>query len=175
MTNVLPISLTLIDYFDAPPFEWLSNFYGLMVRYEGRDWMTTEHAFQAMKTLDQNYQERIRRAPTPGEAKFLGQRAQFERFGVPLREDWETIKYDVMLDLLRIKFSDPGLRAKLLATGNAKLVEGNTWNDTCWGVCNGVGANNLGRSLMLVRAEKRCELLEWANRRLRLGKPEVKQ
>jgi hypothetical protein len=31
------------------------------------------------------------------------------------------------------------------------LIEGNTWGDTFWGVCNGVGENNLGKTLMNVR------------------------
>ena len=40
-----------------------------------------------------------------------------------------------------------------MATGDAELVEGNTWNDTYWGVCNGVGHNHLGKILMQVRQE----------------------
>ena len=32
-------------------------------------------------------------------------------------------------------------------------IEGNTWNDTFWGVCNGQGQNWLGKILMLVRSE----------------------
>lgn len=38
-----------------------------------------------------------------------------------------------------------------MTTGNAELIEGNTWNDTFWGVCNGEGENNLGKLLMKVR------------------------
>jgi predicted NAD-dependent protein-ADP-ribosyltransferase YbiA (DUF1768 family) len=41
----------------------------------------------------------------------------------------------------------------LKATGDEELVEGNWWNDTFWGVCNGVGENNLGKLLMKIRAE----------------------
>jgi predicted NAD-dependent protein-ADP-ribosyltransferase YbiA (DUF1768 family) len=58
-----------------------------------------------------------------------------------------------MLDALRDKFSDPELRAKLLATGDEFLVEGNHWGDTYWGVCNGKGRNMLGSLLMKVREE----------------------
>lgn len=60
-----------------------------------------------------------------------------------------------MEELLRIKFSgiDPFLTRALLETGDAELIEGNTWNDTFWGVCNGEGENNLGRLLMKVREE----------------------
>ena len=36
-----------------------------------------------------------------------------------------------------------------------ELIEGNTWNDTYWGVCNGVGKNTLGQLLMKIREEIR--------------------
>jgi hypothetical protein len=53
------------------------------------------------------------------------------------------------------------LRKKLLATGDATLIEGNYWHDNYWGVCtcencvsNGiVGRNRLGTLLMKVREE----------------------
>jgi ribA/ribD-fused uncharacterized protein len=83
---------------------------------------------------------------TPGKAKRAGRNLQ-------LRHDWEKVKYDVMLDIVFAKFyQHPELAAKLLATGDAELIEGNWWNDTTWGVCNGVGSNWLGRILMMVRA-----------------------
>lgn len=79
-------------------------------------------------------------------AKRAGQR-------LALRPDWEQIKQAVMLNLQRQKYSYPELRTLLLATGNLELIEGNTWGDTYWGVCNGVGDNWLGKILMQVRAE----------------------
>jgi predicted NAD-dependent protein-ADP-ribosyltransferase YbiA (DUF1768 family) len=55
-----------------------------------------------------------------------------------------------MEQLLRQKFAGP--RAFLLAaTSPAELIEGNTWHDTFWGVCDGIGENNLGRLLMKIR------------------------
>jgi hypothetical protein len=36
---------------------------------------------------------------------------------------------------------------------DARLVEGNTWNDRYWGVCRGVGQNKLGHLLMKLREE----------------------
>jgi predicted NAD-dependent protein-ADP-ribosyltransferase YbiA (DUF1768 family) len=52
--------------------------------------------------------------------------------------------------VVKIKFSEPGLGAKLLATGDAELIEGNTWNDVWWGVNEktGKGENWLGKILM---------------------------
>lgn len=74
---------------------------------------------------------------------------------VKLRKDWNAIKTDVMLSLVRGKFQWPELQKKLLATGDAYLEEGNTWSDTCWGVCDGRGENRLGKILMQVREEAR--------------------
>jgi len=55
---------------------------------------------------------------------------------------------------VRAKFEqNPDLAAKLIATGDEELVEGNTWGDTYWGVCRGVGQNKLGKILMNVRQE----------------------
>lgn len=41
--------------------------------------------------------------------------------------------------------------------GFPDIVEGNQWHDTFWGVCNGVGQNNLGQILMNVRGILRDE------------------
>ena len=42
---------------------------------------------------------------------------------------------------------------RLLKTRDTELVEGNTWGDIYWGVCNGVGENHLGKILMRIRSE----------------------
>lgn len=127
-------------------YEFLSNFYAHPIQ-EGRlTFPTNEHYFQAMKTLDIEERINIARADTPGKAKRLGR-------SVKLRSDWEGIKLSVMETALRKKFADPALAAKLKATGEEELVEGNWWNDRFWGVCDGVGENNLGKLLMKIRAE----------------------
>lgn len=79
------------------------------------------------------------------EAKKLGRR-------VPLRKDWDLIKDDVMLKCLRAKFTDKVLQEKLL-TIHEPIVEDNTWGDTYWGRCNGVGKNRLGELLEQVKHE----------------------
>ena len=60
-----------------------------------------------------------------------------------------------MRDLLHLKFSSIELAQMLLSTGSEILQEGNTWNDTFWGVNahTGQGRNVLGKLLMEVRAE----------------------
>ena len=84
-------------------------------------------------------------AKTPAISKRLGKR-------VSIRTDWDDIKFDIMTNLVERKFNDhPVLMTKLLDTGNGFLVEGNWWGDTYWGVCDGIGENNLGKILMSVR------------------------
>ena len=75
-----------------------------------------------------------------------------------------------MREVVICKFmQNPDLMKKLLATGDAKLVEGNTWHDNYWGICRcgsrdkcGTGSNMLGKILMQVRDTYRSnpELIE---------------
>jgi N-glycosidase YbiA len=127
-------------------YRFLSNFWPCEVSMYGRVYPSTEHAFQAAKTLDPADREVIRLARTPGLAKKMGR-------NVTLRPDWDEFRLQAMRMLLERKFAIPELRAKLLATAPHQLVEGNTWNDTFWGVCDGRGANQLGRMLMAIRAD----------------------
>lgn len=70
-------------------------------------------------------------------------------------KNWDNIKLGVMEDVLRIKFQIPELKMLLLETGDLHIQEGNTWNDTYWGVDlkTGEGQNNLGMLLMKIRKE----------------------
>ena len=112
--------------------------------------MTSEHAYQACKTRDFALRQRILNAATPGGAKRLGREIPQNR----LVACWDGIRVDVMREVLRIKFDlNPRFASLLLATGEAQIVEGNTWGDTFWGVCNGVGENHLGKLLMERRAD----------------------
>ncbi len=61
---------------------------------------------------------------------------------------------------LQLKFNPvthPDLVHRLVSTGSAQLIEGNTWGDTFWGVDRqtGEGDNNLGKLLMKIRGELR--------------------
>lgn len=132
-------------------YAFLSNFYFSPMIIDNVVYTTNEHYFQAMKSLNPKERQAIVLAPTPGKAKYLGRK-------VSLRKDWEDIKEEVMLTGLRHKFSNPELRKKLLATGNEELIEGTTWHDNYWGICDceacgGQGKNRLGKLLMQVREE----------------------
>jgi ribA/ribD-fused uncharacterized protein len=142
----------VIDKFEGPVHGFLSNFYVSPIVLP--DWHpaagmtvpTIEHAFQSAKSADIAQARLIAACSSPGEAKRLGRR-------VMIRPDWDAGRDVIMLALLQIKFA-PGttLAGRLLDTEDAELVEGNTWGDTYWGVCNGVGQNRLGELLDLVRS-----------------------
>ena len=136
-----------IDRFNGE-HAFLSNFYPSPVRLSGEHYPTVEHAFQAAKLHDRKLRKQIRFASTPGKAKRLGRQ-------VPLRYGWEGMKLSVMEELLRQKFAPSSdLWRKLQATSPSKLIEGNTWGDQFWGVCQSQGQNQLGRLLMKIRDEE---------------------
>lgn len=128
-------------------YRWLSNFWMTPVYLDGVKYPSVEHAYQAAKSLDPEYRLKIKNCPTPGQAKRVGRTAK-------LRKDWEFVKINMMLGLVKEKFeTNDELRAKLLATGKDEIVEINHWGDTFWGVDNakGGGKNHLGQILMTVR------------------------
>lgn len=137
-----------ITSFDGE-YRFLSNFFPAPFTFfldgERSEYKTSEHAFQALKTLIPEKRDWVRAASTPEEAKKRGHQ-------VPLRSDWETLKIPLMKALLVQKFrQNPELEGKLLATGDAELVEGNWWGDVFWGICKGKGKNHLGKLLCEVR------------------------
>lgn len=135
-----------IDSFRAE-HRFLSNFFPChsWLPCEGIFYPTAEHAYQAAKTDDEAERRRIAYLPTAGAAKKAGQK-------LVLRQGWDKIK--VMRAIVTVKFiMNPGLAQMLLNTGDAELIEGNTWGDTFWGTCGGTGRNELGKILMRVREE----------------------
>lgn len=135
----------VIDSFTGN-YAYLSNFYPCPVTYDGITYANAEAAFQAQKCIDPADRTAFAHL-APGKAKALGRH-------IPLRLDWEDVKLDVMLGVVRAKFiPSKFLSAALLATGSTRLIEGNTWNDTFWGVCRGHGRNELGKILMKVREQ----------------------
>jgi len=137
----------VIDRFSGD-FGFLSNFYEASLWYRGKQYRSVEHAYQACKASDESTHETIRNARNASVAKRLGK-------AVALPADWEDRKLGLMRELVHEKFKNPLLQALLLATEDVPLVEGNTWNDTFWGVCRGRGTNWLG--LLLMEERERCK------------------
>ena len=132
-------------------FAFLSTAYNSPIS-DGRTIMpTVEHYVQALKADKMSDYLRISSAVTAEDARQIGET-------ITPRYDWEKVRIDIMTEALRQKFTNPELRAALLATGTEYLENGNTSCDNCWGVCycskcNGKkGYNYLGRLLMKLRA-----------------------
>ena len=129
-------------------YRFLSNFYISNIEYNGLVFMSAEAAFQAQKC--------------PGIAKSFTRlspnKAKARGRSVQLRSDWESVNDDIMYDIVKTKFTqNQDLKQKLLDTGDEELIEGNTWNDTYWGmdIRTNRGKNKLGQILMRVREELR--------------------
>lgn len=148
------------DFGKGSPYRFLSNFYP-------DTGPTSEHLYQAFKGLGdaENIEgfTAILNADTPGKAKRLGRQ-------IKLRSDWDEVKDEIMLTILRGKFKRRPLRDWLVDTRRAVLIEGNKHGDTYWGATrtgssrsfpawrgnHGVvwyGKNMLGILLMQVRHE----------------------
>lgn len=127
-------------------YMFLSNFYEADVKYDGITYKNTEAAFQAQKVLDDEEKKKFSHLDARSSKK-LGRR-------VKLRSDWEDVKDNYMYEICLEKFKQhPDLLKKLIETGDSELIEGNTWHDHYWGVCNGRGKNKLGKILMKIRSE----------------------
>jgi len=151
MTNEKIISSFSGDY------AFLSNLYLWKFNYKGDWYPSAEHAYQAAKTFDPKLKWQIRVAATPKIAKQLGKT-------VPLIPMWDEINVGIMFEILLCKFitiTGSKLTEKLIDTYPNKLIEGNTWGDTYWGMVYNentkkwVGQNKLGRLLMLIREMRR--------------------
>ncbi len=162
----------ILDFQDT----FLSNFYPVSVKLNGKLYRTVEHAYQAAKffsfdwnTLQQEVKDEINEVLknrgnesqiiynsdlfiyekiTAGDAKIIAE--ILRKYGC-VDEGWEDKRVKIMIDLLLQKFKIPEILLKLEDTGEKELIEGNTWNDTLWGVSNGKGRNFLGTILMEIR------------------------
>jgi N-glycosidase YbiA len=132
----------IIDSFHGE-YRWLSNFW----IHDTENMLSVEHYYQAAKATNAEDYARVLTCKTPGEAKKMGKE-------IICRADWEDVRLTLMEHFLREKFFwNTALAAKLKTTSDCLLVEGNTWGDKFWGVCDGEGQNHLGKLLMKIRDE----------------------
>lgn len=155
----------IINNFEKEPYNFLSNFFYSPYKHNGVQFNYVENGFQSEKNPEV-LRNRLSAYPTneagdlltplsPDEAKREGRRCKLFS-----KEEWDKKKNAVMLEHVRLKFQqNPDLARRLIATGNALLVEGNDWHDNYWGDCHCdkcrdiPGRNQLGRILMFVREE----------------------
>ena len=148
---------------DREAFGFLSHFHPAPIWLDDEIWPTVEHYYQAQKSADSAYRQAIREAVTPGAAKRLAappdapkpasQKSWFRLQGAQPRADWSEVKLDLMRKGDWAKFSqNRQLAERLLATGQAKLIEDSS-SEPFWGTGrDGLGLNWAGRVLMEVRA-----------------------
>lgn len=148
---------------DRDQFRFLSHFHPSPIVIDGEAWRTVEHYYQAQKSADPAYKAAIRAAINPGLAKRLAappsaprrisQQSWFRKHGKQPRPDWHDVKLVIMRRADHAKFAQNlELAARLLATGDAELVEDSP-GEPYWGTGpDGAGLNWAGRVLMEVRA-----------------------
>ena len=144
---------TVIDSFTGEN-KIYSNFYPVIVQFEGLNYPTVEHGYVASKSKEHFFRKLIVALPAnkAGLAKKRGRT-------IRLRKDWKDVQIYIMHELLCQKFKQEPFRTKLTETGDAKLIEGNFWHDNHWGNCGCEnckdvdGQNWLGRLIMDIRTQ----------------------
>lgn len=131
-------------------YDFLSNLYQRRMYFDERVFPCSEMAYQFGKPKDPAVAEWLVSAPKP---RFCSVAAH-ALLPYDVSENWRDVKVQRMLEVLRVKFNQhPDLQARLLATGNAVLIE-ESKTDSFWGIGpSGDGKNMLGQLLMKVRAE----------------------
>lgn len=132
-------------------FYCFSNFSSFQVKWKGRIWQTSEHAYQASHFLET--------APELVAEIFMAKSAH-EAFKIAktnvdkVPKDWEEKKIVTMEEIVRCKLEqNPYVMHKLMQTGNRKIVEDSPKDDFWgWGP-NQDGRNELGKIWMKLRDE----------------------
>ena len=132
-------------------FGYLTNFYRAGVLYDGKQFVTNEHAFQCAKMRLKSDSEEIRNTPSADEAAAMGRDRSR-----PIHSDWDARRIDVMRAINLAKFDQhPSLLARLVSTASRTLVERSD-RDAFWGDGpDRQGLNHLGLILMSIRDQLR--------------------
>jgi len=144
-------NVKIIEFYRAndPEHGFLSNLYKKPIIFENREFSCGEYAYQFGKYRDEDTKEWAMQCPKPHLLAILSHNL----LGWDIVPHWKDIKVPRMKAVLKVKFQDPELREKLLATGDSRLVE-NSKIDSFWGKGkSGKGKNMLGKLLMKVREE----------------------
>mgnify|MGYP002851785871 CR=1 FL=1 len=133
-------------------FGVFSNFTESQLTYEGVSYTNPEAMFQSMKLLNKEQRKQFS-SLSPATAKKMGR-------SVSLRDDWEEVKYDCMLQTVLARCEqEVNFSETLKHTGDSFIFEDTTgWHDNEWGCCScdkcsgKKSKNMLGLALMDARA-----------------------
>lgn len=131
---------------------FLSNFYEYPIEFKGNAFKNSEAVYQAQKFVDKPEIYALFFEASADVAKRLATVHDYDK------SEFVKKRVPIMKEIVSVKFSDPDLRARLLATGNRELVEYNWWGDTFWGKTKSGGENNLGKILVEEREKIRSEI-----------------
>jgi ribA/ribD-fused uncharacterized protein len=138
-------------YFFTVPFEPLNNFSPHRIEIWGKDFQTSEHAFQWKKFSDVEPEiaERIFVARSPEAVSEISDANKPKR-----PKDWGNRKIAIMEEILRAKLAQhKDVRDALKRTGMRRIVE-NSPVDSFWGSGpNKDGKNMLGEVWMKIRKD----------------------
>ena len=145
------------------PHGWLGNMSPYPVDFEGKQFRTTEALFQSLRFQNEEVIEAIRAEKSPMAAKFAAKKHKKGMVVEPLSEsDVENMKL-----CLKLKVEQhPELRDRLLATGDAVIIEDCTkrkrGSGLFWGAGlddgSWIGQNTLGKLWMEIRHGLRTSL-----------------
>lgn len=125
-------------------YSFLSNSFPCTIEIDGLKFNSAEAAFWSQRVKDINARRKYARL-SPNKAREKALQA------VPI-DDWDEVKDDIMRKVLKIKFSNPDLKKKLLDTKVQNLYNNTTYRDEYWGIYMGKGNNKLGKLLMELRS-----------------------
>ena len=131
-------------------YAFLSNAYNCKIEFEGLVYNNADAAYEAQKCLDKNMMNKFTRLSSA--------KARAKGRNLPENEEFEYDKVNILYKIVLAKFKqNEDLKRKLLDTGDAELINDNTFRDEVYGVYNGRGMNILGKTLELVRSILKIE------------------
>lgn len=135
-------------YFYEREFYVFSNFSSFSIIWNNKLYPTSEHVYHSEKFLDDTMKELIRTTRSAHDALKVS-----HQFVDQYRSDWNSVKLDIMKEILIAKVEQhPYVRKKLLESGTRELIE-DSWRDDFWGWGpNKDGNNHLGKLWMEVRS-----------------------
>lgn len=151
MASVRPDRVISFYRASYKPYGCFSNLYRRPLEFEGRVFLTSEHAYQYGKPRKDAVRDWLMATPSPA----LLAMAAHGLFSWDIAPGWSRTKVERMRLVLMAKFyQHTDLRDLLLGTGDFSLVERPTVADEAalfWGMVGDKGRNTLGRLLQDVR------------------------